>query len=73
MEDLLTVGWFFDFHEIKESPMKIQNPVTNRLVSGQVAQSKSLKALSCNGELDGKNSPNVGEDLTYQRTHIAAS
>lgn len=35
----------------------MQNPVTNLQVSGQVAQSELVKALSCRGESTGKNSP----------------
>ena len=36
-EDLETVDCFFDFHETNESPMNIQYPVIDLLVSGHVA------------------------------------
>ena len=45
-EDLKTILCFFDFQEIKESPMETQNPVMERFVSGQVAQSESAKAFN---------------------------
>lgn len=45
-EERDVVDCFFDFQETKESPRKIQKPVTERLVSGQEAQSASQKALS---------------------------
>lgn len=40
------VLYLLDFHEIKESPMKIQKPVVERRVSIQEAQSESAKARS---------------------------
>lgn len=47
LEELLEiVGCFLDFQDIKESLRKIQKPVTNFLVSLQVAQSESKKALN---------------------------
>lgn len=73
VEDLLTVTCFLDFQEINQSPMKMQNPVIDLLVSGQVAQSESLKALSCSDEVDGKKSPKAGDVLIYRRTLMAAS
>ena len=44
-EDLEIVDCFFDFHETSESPMNIQYPVTDLLVSGHETQSKSVKPL----------------------------
>lgn len=43
-EDREVVDCFFDFQETNESPRKTQKPVTERLVSGQEAQSASQKA-----------------------------
>ena len=43
-EDRETVCCFFDFHEIKDSPRKTQNPVTDLLVLGHEAQSASQNA-----------------------------
>ena len=43
-EDCETVCCFFDFHEIKDSPRKTQNPVTDLLVLGHEAQSASQNA-----------------------------
>ena len=40
-EDLETVDCFFDFHDTKESPMKMLYPVTDLLVLGHEAQSTS--------------------------------
>ena len=42
-EDCETVCCFFDFHEIKDSPRKTQNPVTDLLVLGHEAQSALAK------------------------------
>ena len=36
-EDHETVCCFFDFHEIKDSPRKTQNPMTDFLVLGHEA------------------------------------
>lgn len=44
-EERETVVCFFDFHEINESPRKMQKPVTDLLVSAQPAQSQSVKAF----------------------------
>ena len=46
-EDRDTVFCFFDFQEISESPIKTQNPVVDRLVSGHVTQLESTKAFNC--------------------------
>ena len=56
-EDRETVCCFLDFHEIKDSPRKTQNPVTDLLVSGQEAQSASVKAFRCRSDLLEKNKP----------------
>lgn len=45
-EDRETVACFLDFHETKESPRKMQKSVMDLQVSGHVAQSESLNALS---------------------------
>jgi len=37
------VGFFFDFHDIRESPKQMEYPMTDLCVVGHVAQSKSLK------------------------------
>ena len=44
VEDLETQSCFLLFQEIKESPRNIHQPVIERLVSGQPAQSASLYA-----------------------------
>jgi hypothetical protein len=45
-EDLETVCCFLDFQEIRESPMKIQKPVTDFRVSTQLAQSEYENAFN---------------------------
>lgn len=45
-----TVACFLDFQLIKESPIKTQKLVTDLRVSGQAAQSESLKAFKCKGD-----------------------
>jgi len=72
-DDLETVACFLDFHEIKDSPKKMQNPVMNFLLSGHVAQSESQNPFNYTCELEGKKSPNAGEILMYLTTLIAAS
>lgn len=42
VEDFLILGYFFDFQEMGEDPIKMQNPVIDFLVIEQVAQSASL-------------------------------
>jgi len=42
-ELLERVCCFLDFHVMSELPRKIENPVMDFLVVGQVAQSESLK------------------------------
>ena len=44
VDDLETVGCFFDFQDMRESPRKTQKPVTERRESGHPAQSESEKA-----------------------------
>lgn len=51
------IACFFEFQEIREFPSKIQKPVTERCVSGQLAQSESQIVLICKGEVEGKNNP----------------
>jgi hypothetical protein len=67
-EDLETVCYFLDFHDIKESPKKTQKPVTDLLESGQLAQSESQKDFNCKDEFAGKKIPCPGEDLIYFNT-----
>lgn len=45
---------FLAFQLIRESPRKTQNPVTDRRVSGQPAQSESLKAFNTGVVAEGK-------------------
>jgi hypothetical protein len=67
-DDLETVCYFLDFHDIKESPKKIQKPVTDLLESGQLAQSESQKDFNCKDEFVGKKMSYAGEDLIYFST-----
>jgi len=53
VEDLETQSCFLLFQDIKESPRNIHQPVTERRVSGQLAQSASLKATRRIKELAG--------------------
>ena len=50
--DLETVVCFLDFHEMREEPKNTQNPETDRLVVGQLAQSESAKPASLTGDED---------------------
>ena len=43
-DDLDTVGCFLDFQQIGDLPKRRMCPVTDRLLSGHEAQSKSKKA-----------------------------
>ena len=54
IEDRETVCCFLDFQEIKESPINTQKPLTDFLVSGHAAQSKSTKAFGSIEEEDDK-------------------
>ena len=72
VEDRDTVCCFLDFHEIKESPRKTQNPITDFLVSRQEAQSASAKAFKCKSDLLEKNRPCPGVPLRYYRTLLVA-
>ena len=56
-EDLETIDCFLDFHEIKESPKKMQKPMVDLRVSIQDAQSASVYALKCKSNLDDKRIP----------------
>ena len=56
-DDLEMVGCFLDFQEIRESPKKMQNPVTDFLESAQVAQSASENARNWKEEDVGKSKP----------------
>jgi hypothetical protein len=72
-DDLDTVCCFLDFQDIKESPRKTQNPVTDLLESGQPVQSESQKAFRRKVEAAEKKIPWPGEDLRYLKTLYAAS
>lgn len=67
-----TVACFFDFQLTKEFPLNIQNPITDLLVSRQVAQSKSLKALRCKRDWLEKKMPCPMEPFRYFRILWAA-
>jgi len=67
-----TVGCFFEHQEMSDGPRYIENPVMERLVSRQLAQSESLKALSCRGLLAARKIPELGELLRYHKTRKAA-
>ena len=70
-EDLETIDCFLECQEMRESPRKTQNPVTDLRVSEQPAQLESQKALSCNGLVEGKNNPCLGVPLRYCNTRCA--
>ena len=53
-DDRGTVFCFLDFHETREFPRKIQNPLIDRLESLQATKSASAKALSWVVEEEGK-------------------
>ena len=46
IEERERVACFFDFHDTRELPRKIQKPVTNLLESKQAAQSKFENAFN---------------------------
>ncbi|GJV19607.1 alcohol dehydrogenase 1 [Tanacetum coccineum] len=56
-DDLDTTACFLDFHEIVESPRRMQYPVVDLLVMGQLAQSESQYAFSSTAELLAKRIP----------------
>lgn len=51
-EDLEAVCCSLDFHETKDSPMRTQNPETERRVFGHVAQSESENKPSFKADED---------------------
>ena len=57
VEDFETVCCFLELQETKESPMKMQKPLTDLLLSGQEAQSESTNPLSSTIEDDPNNNP----------------
>jgi hypothetical protein len=63
VEEQDMVCCFLDFQEIKESPRNKQKPMIDFLVSGQVAQCASQKALSLKSDEAGKNNPWLGANL----------
>ena len=66
-ELLEMVCCFFDFQEIRDSPRYMEKLVTNFLVSGQVAQSKSLYAFNWIELWLGKKMSWPGAFLRYLR------
>ena len=56
-EDLENIDCFLDFHEIRESPKKMQKLVVDLLVSIQDAQYASVYAFRCKSDLDDKRMP----------------
>jgi len=72
-EDQETLDCFLDFQETKESPMKIQYPVTDLLVSRHDAQSESVNPLTCNSDLAEKKTPFPSSFFKYCRTLRATS
>lgn len=70
-DDRETVGCFLDFHEIGESPRKIQNLVIDFFVSMREVQSTSLNALSWREDEEEKNKHQEGDCLIYMRTRYA--
>jgi len=71
-EDRDTTDCFLDFQEIKDEPRNMQNPETERLVSGQDAQSKSQYAIRSKVLTEGKKRPCPGAPLRYFRILKAA-
>lgn len=67
------VGCFLDFQEIKESPRKIQKPLTERQVSRKAPQSKFRIPLSLRQPVNEKNNHCPGVAFMYRNTLIAAS
>lgn len=65
--DLDIVDCFLAFHEIKESPKRMQKPVMDFLVSGHAPQSASEKAFKCNGDDEEKNRPWPGLFFRYRK------
>ena len=60
-----TMDCFLERQERRESPKKMQKPVTDLWVSEQPAQSKSQNPLSCKELIEEKNSPYPGVPLRY--------
>ena len=63
---------FFYFHEIRDSPKKIEKLVTDFLVFGQVAQLESLYPWSCMEMLWLKKMPEHGFPLRYLKMRNSA-
>lgn len=70
---LLTVYYFFDFQDIKESSNLMAYPVIECLVLGHAAQSASQNAVKLVVEFLDKNIPKPGHHLIYLITLNAAS
>lgn len=67
------VVYFFDFHEINESPYLIKNPVANLLLFGHATQFASQKAINLFLFLLFIKTPIAGSLFTYLTTLRAAS
>lgn len=62
-----TMLYFLDFLEIKDELRKMQKPVVDLLMLGQVVQSESPKAFICTCESAAKKGPSKGLDFMYLR------
>lgn len=67
-----TTDCFFDFQEIKDEPRNMQKPETERLVSGQDAQSESQYVVMSRLCSEEKKRPCPGAPLMYFRILKAA-
>ena len=73
VKDLEMVDCFLDFQETKDSPIKMQYPIIDLLVSGHEAQSESVMPFTCNSDAIEKNTPFLGSFFKYCKTLYAAS
>jgi hypothetical protein len=64
-EERETMDYFLERQERRESPKKMQKPMTDLRVSEQPAQSESQNPLSCKELIEEKNSPCLGVPLRY--------
>ena len=72
-EDREIVCCCFVFQEIGESPSCTSHPVTDRLVKGQLAQSKSQHPYSCKSHSRAKNMSCLGLPFKNQTMWSVAS
>ena len=71
VDDRATVFCFLYRQEMRESPIKTQNPVTDLLVALHPAQSASLKALNWRELFAERNNPCPVLDFKYLRRCVA--